>query len=138
MRKVLFVCHGNICRSAMAEYIFKYKTKYLDYYAGSRGVSSEETGNDIYPPAKRVLDKHNIPYDRHYARKISQKDYDEYDDIFVMDSSNMYLIKRIINDFDNKIKMLCDYDVEDPWYTGEFENVYKQINEGIDNYLNNK
>lgn len=135
MRKVLFVCHGNICRSAMAEYIFKYKTNSLDYYCESRAVSSEETGNDIYPPAKRCLDKHSIPYQRHYARKISQKDYDEFDDIFIMDSSNEYLINRVVNNYDQKIKKLCAYDIEDPWYTGNFEEVYKQINEGIDNYL---
>ncbi|MDO4940917.1 MAG: low molecular weight protein-tyrosine-phosphatase [Erysipelotrichaceae bacterium] len=136
MRKVLFVCHGNICRSVMAEYIFKYKTKDIEgYYASSRAVSYEEEGNDIYPPAKRCLDSHKIPYNRHYASRISQKDYEEYDDIFVMDSSNIYLINKIIDDHNHKIKKLCSYDIDDPWYTGDFEGVYKQICEGIDNYL---
>lgn len=130
MESILFVCHGNICRSVMAEFIFKYK--YPNIKCESRAVSSEESGNDIYPPAKRCLDKHNIPYTRHYARKISQSDYDNFDKIYVMDKSNLYIINRLIDDKDNKIQMLCDKDVEDPWYTGDFDSVYYQISEAID------
>lgn len=136
-RKVLFVCHGNICRSAMAEYMFKDMTKGLDYYCESRAVSTEEIGNDIYPPAKECLDRHNIPYDRHYSTQITSKDYEDYDDIFVMDESNLRLIKRIIpEDYDHKIKKLLDKDVADPWYTGDFEITYNDIKKGIENYLN--
>lgn len=135
MRKVLFVCHGNICRSVMAEYIFKRKAKGLDFYCESRGVSNEEYGNDIYPYAKRCLDKHNIPYDRHHAKKISKEDYEYFDDIFIMDSSNEYYLKKMIDDNKHKIKKLCDYDIDDPWYTGDFEGVYHEICEGIDKII---
>ncbi|MDO4197571.1 MAG: low molecular weight protein-tyrosine-phosphatase [Erysipelotrichaceae bacterium] len=128
--KVLFVCHGNICRSAMAEYMCRYKYPHIE--CASRAVSNEESGNDIYPPAKRCLERHHIPYGRHYARKISQSDYEYYDVIYVMDHSNMYYINRILDDKDHKIKMLCERDVEDPWYTGDFEGVYNQIDEALD------
>ena len=131
MIKVLFICHGNICRSAMAEFICK---KYRsEFYCESRAVSYEEEGNDMYPPAKRCLDRHGVPYTRHYAKRITQKDYDDFDVIYVMDSSNMRYINRIVDDHDHKIKMLCDYEIEDPWYTGNFEKVYEEIYEGIIN-----
>jgi len=135
MRKVLFLCHGNICRSPMAEFIFKEKTKCLDYQCASRAVSYEEIGNDIYPRAKDILNKHNIPYSRHYAQIITQEDYDEYDDIFVMDESNLFNLNRIIKDINHKVRKLCPYDIEDPWYTSNFEIVYNEISDGIDNYL---
>lgn len=133
MRKILFVCHGNICRSVMAEYILKNKNK--DIYCESAATSNEEIGNDIYPPAKRCLELHNIKYDKHHARRVTEEDYDAFDEIYVMDSNNMRNILRIINDKENKIKKLCSFDIEDPWYTGDFETVYSQINEGIDNIL---
>lgn len=136
MRKILFVCHGNICRSPMAEFILKDRIrKYkLDICTESRAVSNEEYMNDIYPPAKRILDKYSIAYDRHYAKRISQQDYKDYDEIYVMDESNMYYIKRLIDDSDNKIKLL-NGQIEDPWYTGRYDAVYKQIEEGIDNLI---
>lgn len=137
MRKVLFVCHGNICRSAMAEYMFKDMTKGRDFYCESRAVSAEELGHDIYLPAKRCLDRHNIPYQRHYAKRISKKDYEDFDDIFVMDKYNLMLIKSIIpDDYNHKIRKLLAKDVADPWYTGDFEITYNDIKEGIENYLN--
>lgn len=128
-KRILFVCHGNICRSAMAEYICKYLRP--DLYCESRAVSYEEQGNDIYPDAKRCLNKHNIPFDRHYARRIEADDYDKFDKIYVMDRSNLSRISRIIDDYDKKVEMLNDRDIEDPWYTGNFEKVYNELVEGI-------
>ena len=136
MRKILFVCHGNICRSVSAEYILKNKCK--DIYCESRAVSNEEAGSDIYEPAKRCLDRHNIKYGKHCARKISQKDYDEFDEIYVMDSSNLRYINRIVDDVDHKIKMLCDYEIEDPWYTDNYDKVFEQICEGVDRIVKNE
>lgn len=133
MRKILFVCHGNICRSVMAEYVLKNKTS--EIYCESRATSNEEIGNDIYPPAKRCLDKHNIKYDRHHAKRINQEDYDNFDEIYVMDYNNLRNIKYCVEDNENKIKMLCNEEVEDPWYTGDFETVYYQINDAIDKLI---
>ena len=89
MKKVMFVCHGNICRSPMAKYIFKNLTS--EFIVESRATSTEEIGNDIYPPIKKVLDNHNIPYDRHYAKQITKEEFDSYDYIYVFDNNNMYI-----------------------------------------------
>lgn len=117
----------------MAEYILKNKTN--EIYCESAATSNEEIGNDIYPPAKACLDRHGIKYNRHYARRVTEDDYKKFDEIYVMDSYNMRNILRIVDDPENKIKKLCPYDIEDPWYTDNFELVYKQINEGIDKLL---
>lgn len=136
MRKILFVCHGNICRSVMAEYILKSMT--ADIYCESRATSNEEIGNDIYPSAKRCLDRHGIKYDRHHARRVNIDDYNKFDEIYVMDSYNLANIKRMLDDRDHKIKMLCDFDIEDPWYTDNFELVYDEIKQGILKILNDE
>lgn len=137
MKKVLFVCHGNVCRSVTAEYVFKYLVSLShqenNFYTESKATSREEIGNDIYPPMKRVLDINNIPYQRHYARQVVPSDYNDFDLIFVMDEENMYGIKRIISfDKDKKIYRLKDYvgengDIEDPWYSERYQGVYEEI-----------
>ena len=109
----------------MAEYICK--SIKPEIYCESRAVSNEEEGNDIYPPAKRCLDKHGIKYSRHYARKINQNDYDNFDYIYVMDESNLRYIKYIINDYDHKIKLIDNKDVIDPWYYNNYDEVYDQL-----------
>ncbi len=128
--RILFVCHGNICRSVMAEFICKKKRP--EFECESAAVSYEEEGHDIYPSAKRCLEAHHIPYTRHRARRIEKRDYDRFDRIYVMDSYNMRNILRIVSDPDRKIRMLCPYDIEDPWYTDNFELVYDQICQGIE------
>lgn len=123
----------------MAEFIFKDRIKKLgledEFYCESRAVSNEEDGNDLYYLAKDCLDKYHIPYTRHHARKISQKDYDEFDEIYVMDNSNMHYIHYLLKDNENKIKMLLDSEIPDPWYYGNFDGTYEAINKGIDKIL---
>ena len=127
-KSVLFVCLGNICRSPMAEYIFKYITS-SKYKVASRATSEEEIGNDIYYKAKEKLREKNIPFDRHYARKITREDYDNYDLIICFDEYNYRALVRMFKE-DKKIIKILDKDVEDPWYTRNFEKVYNEIYEG--------
>lgn len=147
MKKILFVCHGNICRSPMAEYMFKklVKDKGLekDYITASAGTSTEETGNDIYPLAKKTLYRHGILFEKRQARQMSLKDYHYYDQIFVMDEKNLRNMSRILpknitesEEYGKKVRMLMsltgeDRDVADPWYSGDFEKTYKDIDSAI-------
>ena len=146
MMRILFVCHGNICRSPMAEYILKAlaKAKGVEdrFYAESAAVSQEEIGNPIYPPARRCLSQHGIWFDpSKRARQMTREDYDRFDRIYCMDSSNLRLIKRIIpEDREGKIHLLMSYtgtgrDVADPWYTGDFETTFQDILEGCEAML---
>ena len=134
MKKIIFLCHGNICRSPMGEYIFKYLTG-DKYIIESRATSVEEIGNDIYPPVKDILNKYNIPYDRHMARQITIDDYNNYDLIICFDDYNIRNIKLITNDISKVIKLL-DKDIEDPWYTGNYDKVYHEIYDGCIKLLN--
>ncbi len=137
MIKILFICHGNICRSVMAEYIFKDMVKARDdFYVESAAVSREELGNDIYPPAQRTLRTHSIRFEHHAARQITKNDYERFDHIYVMDESNMRRTLNIFGgDIDNKVKLLLERGIADPWYTGEFERTYNDIVEGCQKIL---
>lgn len=140
MKKILFSCHGNICRSPMAEFILKNMVRERgiadDFYIESAAVSREEIGNDIYPPAKAELTMHGIPFERRRARQMTREDYDEFDVIFVMDESNIRRMKNIIgNDDARKVRMLLAGGIADPWYTGGFAQTYKDIVRGCENFL---
>ncbi len=139
MKTVLFVCHGSICRSPMAEYIFKDMVRKVgleDVRIDSAAVSYEEEGNDIYPPAKRTLHAHGIPFGQHRAHRVTDAEASEYDVIVIMDSSNGRLLSRILSPMNmSKVHMMMEYagkasDVSDPWYTGDFEKTYRDITEG--------
>ncbi len=128
MKKILFVCHGNICRSPMAEYIMKYLTN-NECIIESRATSYEEIGNDIHHGTKEQLDIHNIPYERHYAKRITEDDYNNFDIIVCFDEYNVSNLKKMFND-DSKIIKLLDRDIDDPWYTNKFSKTYDDIYEG--------
>lgn len=136
MKKVLFLCHGNICRSPMAEFVFKDMARDHDIRIDSKAVTSEEIGNPIYPAAADVLRRNGIPFGGHRARKIAPADYGEYDYIVVMEECNIPRLMRIIGSDDvHKVYRLLDFtdtpgDIEDPWYSGRFDKVFDQIKAG--------
>ena len=135
MKRILFVCHGNICRSVMAEFIMKEITKDSDdYYIESAATSYEEIGNDIYYEAKNTLNRHHMPYSFHQARHIRKDDIDKFDLIIGMDEENMDDLTYFFNG-SNKIHKLLDYcglnrDVIDPWYSRRFEECYDDLVKG--------
>ena len=145
--RVLFICHGNICRSPMAEFMFKDMVKKRniadDFYIESKAVSQEEIGNDIYPPAKRKLREKGIEFSSHQASQIRREDFSNYDYILVMDSSNLrylsYLEMEKYYKNDQVFKLMhftsSNKDVADPWYTGDFERTYLDILEGLKGFL---
>ena len=134
MVKVLFVCHGNICRSPMGEYVLKDMVKKLGKEAlfeiDSAAVSREEIGNPVYPPARRELQKHGVFCGDHRARQVTMEDYHHFDRIYYMDSSNERWLSRLLPKNPEKIRPLLSRDVADPWYTGDFTKTWKDINEG--------
>ena len=140
MKKIIFICHGSICRSPAAEFIMKSLTK--DFDVISRAVSYEEIGNDIYPPMKRELTRRGIPFSFHPATRITQKDYEDADYIFYMDSSNKYYLSRMFEDVDNKIHPIFTFtpeiaEIEDPWYTDNYSKVCDQITQCCKDIINN-
>lgn len=144
MTKVLFVCHGNICRSPMAEFIMKKMVKDAgkenEFEIASAATSTEEIGNDIYPPAKRTLTLHGIPFERRAARRITAEDYSCFDRIFVMDRNNLRNLERMFPGKNANVSLLMSLtgstrDVADPWYTGDFETTYNDITQALSQFL---
>ena len=139
MKKIIFVCHGNICRSVAAEYIMKSLTN--NFIISSRATSLEEIGNDIYPPMKKELIRNNIPFDRHYAKQINYDDYQQADYIFYMDDENYYYLNKMFPD-SNKILPIYKWtpsitEIEDPWYTGNYQLVVAQLSRCVRDILKN-
>lgn len=145
MIKILFLCHGNICRSPMAEFVMKDMVKKAgledEFEIASAAVSSEELGNPVYPPARKKLAEHGISCAGKTARKMTAADYDYYDYLLCMDGSNLRWMHRICGgDSDGKMHLLLDFttrsrDVADPWYTGDFEATWRDVNSGCQGLL---
>ena len=139
MSKILFVCHGNICRSPMGEYVLKdmaAKRGLSDRFRiASAAVSTEELGNPVYPPARRELAKHGIRCDGHAAHQITRAELRDYDRIYYMDASNARWLRRLFGAEADKCRPLLDRDVADPWYTGDFSQTWDDICEGCERIL---
>ena len=145
--KILFVCHGNICRSPMAESIFNYMIKEKGiadkFETDSAGTSREEIGHEVHRGTVRKLKEMNIPVTPHKARQMTWVDYEYFDYIIAMDSMNVANIIRIAgnSDYDGKVHKIMVYvgedrDVADPWYTGNFDATYDDISRGVEGLLN--
>jgi len=146
MKKILFVCHGNICRSPMAEFIMKelIKTRGIadEFFIASAATSTEEIGNPVYPGTRKRLAKENISVAGKYAVQITRSDYEKYDYLIGMDSRNIANMHRAFSgDPDGKVGRLLDYtdsprDIADPWYTDDFDITYDDVCEGCEALLN--
>ncbi len=154
MIRILFICHGNICRSPMAEFIMKKiiaedeQLKHMDIEVFSAAVSDEEAGNDMYPPAKAKLKEKHVPFERRKARRIRREDYENYDLLIGMDDSNLYRMYRFFPEEPSASKDIpasvregkkifslsafygSNRGIADPWYTDDFETAYRDIERG--------
>ena len=146
MKRILFICHGNICRSPMAEFVLKdmVRKRGLEdlFEIASAATSREEIGNPVYPPARRKLAEHGIACTGHRARQMTKEDYDRYDMIICMDDNNKRNIMRITGgDPDSKISLILDFtdragqQVADPWYTGNFDATWRDVTEGCEGLI---
>lgn len=143
LTRILFVCHGNICRSPMAEYVFKYLLARHDigdaFLIDSAATSTEELGNPVHSGTRRVLEDNGIPCGEHRARQISKREAHDWDVIVVMDSANVRNARRILG-ADAPIHKLLEFagsnrDVADPWYTGDFETTFNDVMDGCEGLL---
>ena len=140
MMKILFICHGNICRSPMAEFVMKDLVakdgRSAQFHIASAATSTEEIGNPVYPPVRSLLHRHGIDCTGKTARQLRKQDYEEFDLLIGMDSANLRNMQRICGgDPDGKIHLLMDYtsrpgNVADPWYTDDFETTWRDVSEG--------
>lgn len=144
MVKILFLCHGNICRSVAAEIIalnsvkkYHLEDKFLFL---SRALSNEEYGNDIYPPMKRELLSRGYTLKPHFAQKVSKEELEEFDHIFYMDNENQYLLERYFGNLASKCELISVYsdnlEIEDPWYTNRYYKVVDQIEKAVLSIIN--
>lgn len=140
MIKILFICHGNICRSPMAEFVMRDLVEEAGlggrFEIASAATSTEEIGNPVYPPARRKLEEHGISCAGKRARQLRREDYDRYDLLIGMDSANLRSMERICGgDPEGKLRLMMDFsqrpgNVADPWYTGDFESTWQDVSEG--------
>ena len=145
MKKILFVCHGNICRSTMAEYVMKDLVRKAgledEFYIDSAATSREEIGNGVHHGTKRKLAQMGVPCGDHRSRQMTRDDYDKFDLLIGMDNANIRNMTRIAGgDSEGKIRMMLDYtnrpgEVADPWYTGNFDETWDDVFEGCTNLL---
>ena len=143
--RVLFICHGNICRSPMCHYYFQHllvsRGLEAQFYVDSAATSREEIGNPVHPKTREKLVQHHIPCGNHRARQLQKEDYKTFDYLIGMDSWNLRNIKAITGgDPDNKIFKLMEFagsgcDVADPWYTGDFDATWEDVHRGCDGLL---